>query len=158
MRLDSDEHDETGVITEAADVRMEQQEKRARKLEALEKELTEPAYYGAKQPRLLLVGFGATAPALAEAVKRLNDEDAAEAGALCFGDVWPLPTKKLKKLAKTARRVVNVEQNSTGQLAALLRSEAMVDCGASILKYDGRQMSVDDILNGARTLLAIKEK
>ncbi|MDL2214060.1 2-oxoacid:acceptor oxidoreductase subunit alpha [Clostridia bacterium OttesenSCG-928-O13] len=152
VRVDSDEHDERGTITEAADVRTAQVDKRARKLKALQKELQEPSYTGPKQPELLLVGFGTTAPALAEAVKKLNKQPGTKAGALCFGDVWPLPTKTLKRLAKTAKHVVNVEQTATGQLASLLRSQALVDCDTSILKYDGRQLSVDDIVSGVQKL------
>lgn len=157
VRIDSDEHDERGVITEDAGVRTAQVDKRARKLKALARELKEPDYTGVKEPKLLLVGFGSTAPALAEAVAKLNKGGRAQAGALCFGDVWPLPTKRLKRLARGAKQIVNVEQNATGQLAALMRSEAMVGCTASILKYDGRQLSADDILAGLEKQKLAKE-
>lgn len=152
VRADSDEHDERGVITEAAEVRTAQVDKRARKLKALAGEQLEPTYYGPAKPETLLVGFGTTAPALAEAVKRLNKKSTHAVGALCFGDVYPLPTQTLRQMAKQARRVVNVEQNATGQLAALLRSEAGVHCDASLLKYDGRQLSVDEIVAGVCAL------
>lgn len=152
VRIDSDEHDERGVITESAAVRTAQVDKRARKLRGLKSELMEPAYHGPAKPQLLLVGFGTTAPAMAEAVARLNKKGGMRVGALCFGDVYPLPTKRLLRYAKQAKKVVNVEQNATGQLAALMRSEALVHCDASILKYDGRQLSVDDIMAGVAKL------
>ncbi len=152
VRVDSDEHDESGVITEDAAVRTAQMDKRLRKMTLLRAELQEPAYHGPAGPRLLLVGFGSTAPILAEAVRRLNRDGDRRVGALCFGDVWPLPTKTLLYYAKDARYIVNVEQNATGQLAGLLRREAGVQCDASLLKYDGRQLSVDDILRGVQKM------
>ena len=149
VRVDSDEHDERGVITESAAVRVAQVDKRARKQRLLEKELQEPTYHGPPSPELLLVGFGTTAPALREAAELLKDRGV---GVLCFGDVWPLPQKALLRLAAKAKHVVNVEQNATGQIAGLIRRETGVKCDASILKYDGRQMSVDDILAAVKKL------
>lgn len=150
VRVDSDEHTELGVITENAVVRKAQVDKRARKETLLRKELQEPSYYGPKEPQVLLVGFGTTAPALREAVALLNEQTGRKTGVLCFGDIWPLPTRTLLRLAKQADHVVNVEQTSTGQLAGLIRRETGIQCDGSVLKYDGRQLSVDDILRGVR--------
>ena len=48
--------------------------------------------------------------------------------------------------------MINVEQNGTGQLAGLIREFTGIECNQSILKYDGRQISgeeiVASILNG----------
>jgi len=44
----------------------------------------------------------------------------------------------------------NVKQNATGQHASLIREETLISCEHSILKYDGRQLSVDDILTGIK--------
>lgn len=151
VRVDSDEHDERGVITESAAVRTAMVNKRAAKLEALRAELEEPAYFGAENPHVVLVGFGSTQGALAEAVGILN-EAGPHFGALCFGDVYPLPTAKLAELAGTAKALVNVEQNATGQLAKLIRQETGITCAHSILKYDGRQISVDEIVAAVQKL------
>ena len=66
-------------------------------------------------------------------------------GALVWGDLYPFPAARLTALAASARKVVNVEQNSTGQLARLIRQETGLACSASILRYDGRQLSGDQI-------------
>lgn len=147
VRADSDEHTEAGTITEAADVRVQMVDKRARKLEGLVMELAEPAYTGVAEPRVLLVGFGSTSAAIAEAVSVLNHRGVS-VGALAFGDVYPLPRKQLAHYWQHAKAVYSVEQNATGQLAKLIRMEANLSCTDSVLKYDGRQMSVDDILAG----------
>jgi 2-oxoglutarate ferredoxin oxidoreductase subunit alpha len=39
-----------------------------------------------------------------------------------------------------------VEQNATGQLAELIREQTGIVCTGSILKYDGRQISAEEIV------------
>lgn len=147
VRIDSDEHTEEGTITESAEVRVQMVDKRARKLDGLTDELLEPAYTGVKEPEVLLVGFGSTAGAIAEAVSILNHRGHS-VGALAFGDVYPLPKKKLTRYWKKVKAVYSVEQNATAQLARLIRMETNLSCTDSVLKYDGRQLSVDTVLQG----------
>lgn len=147
VRVDSDEHSEGGTITEDAVVRIQMVDKRARKLGGLIAELLEPAYTGVAEPQTLLVGFGSTSAAIAEAVSLLNSRGCS-IGALAFGDLCPLPQKQLTRYWKHAKAVYSVEQNATAQLAKLIRMETAFSCTDSLLKYDGRQMSVDDILTG----------
>lgn len=147
VRVDSDEHTEEGTITESAEVRAKMVEKRARKLDGLKAELLEPIYTGPKTPETLLVGFGSTKNAIAEAVAMLNGKGVS-VGALSFGDLYPLPGKTLRKYWKKAKTVYSVEQNATAQLKKLILMETGLDCKDSVLKYDGRQLSVDDILKG----------
>ena len=151
VRVDSDEHDTWGQITESATVRNQMVEKRMRKLEGLKAELLEPEFWGANQCQSLLVGFGSTSGAIKEAVDILNQEEK-NYGALIFGDIYPLPTQRLQHFAAQVVDIINVEQNATGQLAALIREETLISCEHSILKYDGRQLSVDDILTGLKNL------
>ncbi|MFH1512631.1 MAG: 2-oxoacid:acceptor oxidoreductase subunit alpha [Bacillota bacterium] len=151
VRIDSDEHTEEGVITESAEVRAQMVDKRARKLEGLKTELLEPTYIGVEKPEVLLVAFGSTAGAIAEAVSVLSGRGQS-VGALLFGDLYPLPQKELLRYWKQANVVYSVEQNATAQLSKLIRMEANLSCADSVLKYDGRQMSVDDILKGLAAL------
>lgn len=151
VRVDSDEHDEFGQITESATVRNQMVEKRMKKLEGLKKELIEPEFWGDHQCQSLLVGFGSTSGAIKEAVDLLNAKEM-HYGALIFGDIYPLPTNRLKHFAAQVVEVINIEQNATGQLASLIREETLISCEHSILKYDGRQLSVDDILTGIKNL------
>lgn len=151
VRIDSDEHDEFGQITESATLRNQMVEKRMSKLKLLKEELIEPDFWGDEQCQSLLVGFGSTGGAIKEAVELLNG-DGGHYGALLFGDVYPMPTERLKYYAEQVSELISVEQNATGQLASLLRREALIPCHHSILKYDGRQLSVDDILTGITNL------
>lgn len=75
----------------------------------------------------------------------MNNDQQRHYAALVFGDIYPLPQKLLKEKASKAKYIVNVEQNATGQLAGLIREETGIVCTGSILKYDGRQISGEEI-------------
>ena len=146
MLVDSDEHDEQGRITEAADLRSAMADKRMRKLKLLEEEdLQEPEFIGPDTFDTLLIGFGSAWGPIYEAVELLNNDSPGKYAALVFGDVWPLPKKRLMELAASAKTLINVEQNATGQLALLIREQTGITMTGSILKYDGRQISGDEI-------------
>lgn len=142
---DSDEHDEFGHITESSQVRINQMEKRMKKLDYLMDELEEPAFYGDENPENLILAWGSMDGPIREAVERLKKEGNS-VGALVFGDIYPLPKEKLEKYSQGAENIINVEMNFTGQLAKLIRQETGIYCNKSILKYDGRQMSPSEIV------------
>ena len=143
VMIDSDEHDERGWITESASVRTRMMDKRMRKLEALENELEEPALFGHESFDTLLIGWGSMQGPIAEAVQILNRNQ--KYAALVFGDVFPLPQRRLKEKAARAKRIVCVEQNATGQLQGLIREQTGIVCTGSVRQYDGRQMTGEDI-------------
>lgn len=145
VAADSDEHDEFGKITEDATVRINQMDKRMRKLVKLKEELLEPEFFGDENCDTLLVGWGSTYGPIKEAVKLLTKNNGLKVGALLFGDVYPLPTKELTKYSKIAKTLINVEQNATGQLADLIREQTGICFNSSILKYDGRQITGEEI-------------
>ncbi|MDR3601074.1 MAG: 2-oxoacid:acceptor oxidoreductase subunit alpha [Desulfosporosinus sp.] len=136
---DSDEHTEDGHITEAADVRVAMTNKRMQRLEQLREEVQEPWVVGQTDPEIVLLAWGSSAGPVREAIELLEEDYSI--GALIFGDIYPLPTKLLKDLKPNVTMLINVEQNATGQLAALIRQEALIACTHSILRYDGRPMS-----------------
>ena len=115
------------------------------KFEKLEKELEEPQFLGSEGFETLLVGWGSTYGPIAEAVRLLNERRGGKYAALVFGDIYPLPEKRLREKAAAAQQIINVEQNATGQLAGLIREKTGVICTSSILKYDGRQISGEEI-------------
>ena len=144
VAADSDEHDERGWITESAEVRIQMVDKRMRKLKGLIEELSEPEFMGVEHCETLLLGWGSAYGPIKEAVSLLNKNGKGSYGALVFGDIYPLPQEKLKFYAK-GRTLINVEQNATGQLASLIREQTGIECHKSILKYDGRQISGEEI-------------
>lgn len=149
---DSDEHNEHGNITESAEIRVSMMNKRMGKLQLLESELDEPICLGDESPEILLIGWGSTFGTMKEAVEILKREYSS-IGALSFGDVWPLPKKRLEQMANNAKRIINIEQNYTGQLAKLIRQETGIQCTDSILKYDGRQLSLEELVSRVKEVL-----
>lgn len=146
VRVDSDEHNEEGTITEAADVRKMMMDKRMKKLKELENELMEPNYTGSENPNILIVCFGSMSEIVKEAVDVYNQKNEISLGALLFGDVYPLPQKELRKYFKKVNKIISVEQNATAQLASLIQQETGIMCHYSLLKYDGRQLNVDELI------------
>ena len=145
VTADSDEHDERGFITESGKVRTSMMDKRMRKLVKLEEELIEPWLLGEESCDILLVGWGSTYGPMEEAIQILNKNHKEKYGALIFGDIYPFPKKRLEEMASKVKQVINVEQNATGQLADLIREQTGILCSSSILKYDGRQISGEEI-------------
>lgn len=145
VSADSDEHDEYGRIIEDVETRVRMMDKRMGKLKLLEKELMEPYYIGGDTCDVLLVGWGSTYGPLVEALMLLGQKQGVSYGALVFGDIYPLPQQLLREKAAKAKKIINVEQNATGQLAQLIREVTGITCDESILKYDGRQITGEEI-------------
>lgn len=148
---DSDEHTEEGHITEAADVRIAMTHKRMKRLELLRGIVEEPWFFGQTEPEILLLAWGSTAGPVREVVECLEEDYSI--GVLIFGDIYPLPTKLLKDLVPNVKMLINVEQNATGQLASLIRQETLIACTHSILRYDGRPMSGQYILEKVKEVV-----
>ena len=146
VTIDSDEHDEKGKITESAKVRVQMMDKRMKKLILIEQELHEPQFLGAVDYDILLIGWGSTYGPISEAIELLNSKKSKKYAALIFGDIFPLPQKLLIEKSKKAKHIINIEQNATGQLAGLIREYTGIICSKSILKYDGRQITGEEIV------------
>ncbi|WP_434642512.1 2-oxoacid:acceptor oxidoreductase subunit alpha [Thermoanaerobacterium thermosaccharolyticum] len=138
--IDSDEHDELGHITESQDMRVMMVNKRMKKLKLLKEEIQEPLFIGTENPDILITCWGSMYGPVKEAVDMLL-KDGLSVGALSFGDIWPFPTKLIKKYGKFAKMIIDVEQNATAQLDSLMRENALIKADEHILKYDGRMMS-----------------
>lgn len=137
VRVMGSEHDESGLPTEDAANRVRMHDKRWRKWSGMREAFGSVESAGAGDERDVVVCFGSTRGAVFEAVGRLRDEGR-EVGALHLPEVWPFPREAVMARLVRARRVVTVEQNSTGQLARLLCRETRVRAGATVLRDDGR--------------------
>jgi 2-oxoglutarate ferredoxin oxidoreductase subunit alpha len=141
---DSHEHTEDGHMSEDPDLRSTMVRKRLAKEKVIRDNLIGPEVWGEENPDLLLIGWGATKAAIAEAARKL--ESSGSVGCFHLSQVWPLPGDELTGLLNGAKRTVCVENNATGQLALLLRSEIGFRVDQKILKYDGRSMTPEFIL------------
>jgi len=139
------EHDERGTITEEAEMRTAQVEKRQRKLIGMAGKMAGPHRYGPQEAEVTFVSWGSTYGPLREAVDRLNAERTGRANLLHFVDLWPFPTKAVTAALKSARRLIGVENNATAQLARIIRANTGRAMDDVILRYDGRAFTPEYI-------------
>lgn len=137
--VDSDEHDETGHITEDAQMRVKMVNKRYhKKMQALFKEAQSPCVENIESARTILIGFGSTFGVMKEVCRQDKT-----VGFMHFSQVWPLPVTELTLPDLKGKKLLTVENNSTAQFARLIKREAGISVLGSILKYDGRPMDVE---------------
>jgi len=139
---DSDEHDEEGHLVEDAAIRMEQVEKRMRKMAGLSGEISPPELYGPEEADLTLIGWGSTYGTLREVVDTYKN---IKVNLIHFREIWPFPAEKTDRMLAGAGKTCIVENNGTGQLASLIRAETGRQINRKILKYDGRPFEPDYI-------------
>ncbi len=144
---DSDEHTEDGHLTEDLGARVRQVQKRGRKEGGVRAEVVPPVYDGEERPELLLVSWGSSKGAVAEAAASLRGNGAGVA-TLHFPQVWPLISEEFLDRLKQAKRVVAVEGNATGQLARLIRGETGFEFAGRVGRYDGLPLTPEYILRG----------
>ena len=143
----SDEHEPTGLANEEAEVRRLQMEKRMRKLQTLRSEIPEPVkLYGPKQANVTLVGWGSTKGPILEALKELEREGKS-VNFLQVRLLEPFPIKEIDTFLRQAKRRVLVENNYSGQLGGLIRERTGIDITDKFLKYDGRPIHPEEIIN-----------
>jgi 2-oxoglutarate ferredoxin oxidoreductase subunit alpha len=137
-------------VDESARNALEQIEKRMKKMDALKKELPEPELFGAKDPELLVVGWGSTKGAVLDALKS-DDLSEKKISYLHYTYVWPLKTDVFDRLQRSAKRVVLIEGNYQGQLGLLLQQQCRASFHDKILKYDGRPFFYDEVVSSLLT-------
>jgi 2-oxoglutarate ferredoxin oxidoreductase subunit alpha len=146
---DSHEHDESGHITEDAQIRKEMVEKRFRKMTGMAKEISPPTQIGNQNADLLLVGWGSTYGPMAGAIQILNDEGVLVRG-MHLSELWPFPGESVSKALQGVKKWVVVENNYTGQLARLIRMEVQEKADGLITKYTGRPFMPEEIADAFR--------
>ena len=67
--------------------------------------------------------------------------------------LWPFPIEDVAEALMGVKKLVSVEANATGQLAKLLRMETGLAVDHLVLKYDGRPMTPEDVLEGLREVM-----
>lgn len=150
----SDEHTEDGTITDRPEIRLRQMDKRLRKLNRFRMHEPPLHYCGPEAPDLLLLGWGGTFGALAEAQLALA-EAGHSVGHLHVRLLSPLPATAIRAHTDVAAAVLICEQNATGQLAGLLRREAgLGDDYRLLTRYDGQPLRPKDVRDKAREVLA----
>ncbi len=148
--VDSDEHDESGHITENLELRTKMVDKRLKKQDAIKEEMIPPVLVGPENYRFLVLGWGSSFHTIKEALSKLEKNDTA---LLHFNQVFPLPVK-LKEFLKKAEKTILVEGNATGQFGNLIKLHAGIEIEKKILKYSGMPFSVEEIVEKIQKCLS----
>ncbi|MEE9514593.1 MAG: 2-oxoacid:acceptor oxidoreductase subunit alpha [Candidatus Brocadiales bacterium] len=146
---DSDEHDEEGHLSEDLGIRTRMVQKRMKKLEGLANEIIPPSIYGSKEAKTLLIGWGSTYGAMREAVDTMNS-NGGSAAMMHLSEIWPFPSAHVTGAMEKAEECFVVENNATGQLARIIKTETGKTVTAKILKYDGLPFSPEYILKSLK--------
>lgn len=150
VKVDSDEHDEAGHITESMEMRRRQVEKRRRKELALRSEVLAPKLRGSDEASIAVVAWGATEPIVTEALRRLDDPRVAH---IHFVQLYPLGEDIAELLGAYEKRIL-VEDSPTGAFGDLLMKECGIEMHDRILKDDGIAFYVEELLEALRELVS----
>jgi len=143
-----DEHNEFGHIDETSQNRVKMYEKRNKKLESASKNISidyKFKFYGDKNAENIILTWGSpTAPSInaIEELKR-NNIDVAVLQIKMFN---PYP-KEVSELLKNKKRIIAVENNYYAEGAEVLTLNTLIRPTHYILKWTGRAIADDELVN-----------
>ena len=150
VKVNSYAHDEDGITTEDAALVTLMAEKRRKKEAKLKEEMEQypcVSVRGKADASTALLCWGS--------VRNACDEVAARLGLRVIQPVVlsPFPDQQFSAACGGVQHLIAVEENATGQLAALAREHG-VNTEATLLKYDGRPFTPDELLRKVQAVIA----
>ncbi len=149
IKVNSYEHDESGITTEDPQITKKMQDKRLRKERYLAQELE--AYktvnvYGDSNSSTALLCWGSNKGVCKEVSERL--------GLKVIQPVVlsPFPVRQFQDAVKGVKEIIAVENNATAQLSRLVNSFGF-KVSQNLLKYDGRPFSVEELEEGLKRMV-----
>lgn len=141
IKVNSYEHDETGITTEDPETVKFMQNKRLGKEGALAKDLdTLEAVktYGEKKSKTAILCWGSNKGVCVEAAEKF--------GLKVIQPIVmaPFPSEQFRGAMDGVKRIISVENNATGQLARLIRGYGFM-AHDTVSRYDGRPFSCDEL-------------
>jgi 2-oxoglutarate ferredoxin oxidoreductase subunit alpha len=153
-----DEHNEVGHISEEPFNRRLMVEKRMKKLELVEKEVPVDEklnFFGDKDSENIVVSWGSPKGAIIESLNTLKEEGFS-LGFMQVRMIHPLPAEYVKKVLEGKKRIIDVEDNYSGQLGGIIKEETGIAPNFHILKYTGRPMTTTEVYNALKAILTNK--
>src|SRR5881296_971162 len=153
-----DEHDTIGHIEEDPDNRIKMMTKRMTKLETAAHEIPEEEKFNffrssKKQVDVTLVSWGSTKGPILDAIRMLEKEGIG-VEFLQIRLASPFPTESVREKLAGAKLAIDIEQNYSGQMAAVIAEKTMIDIKNKIVKFNGRPMSQDEIYQGVKQIIS----
>ena len=141
FKVNSYEHDEYGITTEDPVKTVEMQNNRLLKTKSLVEELEKyetVKCFGNEKSDMAILCWGSNGPVCEEVGKSLGLK------VVCPIVLSPFPANAFKAALEGVKKIISIENNATGQLGSLINSYG-IKVDTSILKYDGRPFSVDEL-------------
>lgn len=150
FQANSYEHLEDGHTTEEGEARINQVNKRNKKIITyISNDFNLPEFYGDKQADLIFISWGSNKGAIIEAQKQLSNKGK-KSGFWHFTHLYPLDKEKIKKLFTDDKRYILIENNSWGQFNKILSEETVIEIKEKILRYDGRPITAEYIIKNLK--------
>lgn len=145
------EHDELGRRTEDTDVRLEQVDKRNKKVEtATEREDWSYREFGDPDSDVLVISWGSNEGAMREAMDFLEDDGISVRFLSCS---YLFPRADLREEIEAADKTIVVECNESGQFADLIEHDTLSRLDR-INKYNGVRFKADELATEVKDVLA----
>jgi len=146
-QANSYEHFEDGHTTESAEERIKQVDKRARKIRTyFNNDFKTPMIYGNfNEAEVVFVSWGSNKGVILDVQKKLRSR--VKTAYIHFTHVYPLKKEAVIPLLNQDKRYVLIENNAEGQFGKLLQMELGISFSETILRYDGRAVSQQEIIN-----------
>jgi 2-oxoglutarate ferredoxin oxidoreductase subunit alpha len=146
------EHDQEGRPSENALNRDKMMDKRLGKVTNLRVTNAIKADAPNANPDLLIIAMGSTGGTIEEARVRLAN-DGIKTNQIMVRQMHPFPTEQLQPHLDSAKRIVVLENNATGQLANLIKqNNGSHDKIRNLLKYDGTPFLPSEIHKACKEL------
>jgi len=139
------EHDGIGFVTEKANDRIAMVEKRAKKMAKLIEEVQAPTRYGDENADITLFCWGSNKGPAIDAMEMLKTKGVS-VNVYHFGWVYPFPSGAVTDIVSKSKRIIDVESNSTAQLASLIREFTGFEIKEKFCKYNGRPFYPEEIV------------
>jgi 2-oxoglutarate ferredoxin oxidoreductase subunit alpha len=143
--VESNEHNERGYRDEDPENRVRMMQKRMKKLKNASKDLIAPKIWGKRDAEIGIIGFGSTFGPIQEAITQL-EKNGIRAKYLQMRTLWPFPSRKAEEFIATCKETFVVENNFSGQLSMLLKSQVRMSFDArNILNYSSQAFRPQEI-------------
>ena len=149
----SDEHNEEGYSTEEVEDRNKMMEKRMKKLlTCAENDMPNPEVFGPPDADITIVSWSSNKGSILEALKNFSNVNYVHV-------TWmnPFPVKFLTDVLSKAKHIVDIECNYTGQLANLIREKTGIEIEDRYLKFDGRIIYPEEIIEKLDSIKGVKK-
>lgn len=152
--MTGDEHDELGHVTEDPDVRDRQMRKRFHKIDTVEEEIPmndRAVLYGEENADITFVTWGSQKGPILDVIEVLKTKKIS-ANLLYIKMFEPFPSDFVSKVLNKAKFVIDVESNMLAQAAKVIRTNTGIKIDHNILKYNGRHITEDELMEAALKL------